>query len=182
MSEPNYSDALITQVLRDVKTIAMVGASANEVRPSYFVFKYLQQKGYKVIPVNPTLEGGTLLGEKVYASLDDIKEPIHMVEVFRGGEAAGEVTDQAIAIGAKVVWMQLGVVNEAAAKRAEEAGLTVIMNRCPKMEYGRLNGEMGWVGANSRVIDNRRKPLVGNRRQDAATLTRKPIGHGKGSI
>ncbi len=178
MSEPTYSDALITRVLREVKTIAMVGASANPVRPSYFVYKYLKDKGYTVFPVNPTLDGQTLLGDKVYASLEEIDTPIDMVEVFRGGEAAGEITDQAITIGAKVVWMQLGVTNDAAAQRAEAAGLTVIMNRCPKMEYGRLNGEMGWVGANSRVIDNRRKPLGAS----VASLTRKPIGHGKGKI
>ncbi len=182
MTEQTYSDELITKVLRDVKTIALVGASANEVRPSYFVLKYLLQKGYRVFPVNPGLAGQDLLGQKVYASLEEIDEPIDMVEVFRGGDAAGEITDQAIAIGAKVVWMQLGVVNKAAAKRAEDAGLTVIMNRCPKMEYGRLNGEMGWIGANSRVIDNRRKGLVGNQRQSAPTLTRTPIGQGKGSL
>lgn len=182
MTEPTYSDELITKVLRDVKTIALVGASANEVRPSYFVLKYLLQKGYRVFPVNPGLAGQDLLGQKVYASLEEINEPIDMVEVFRGGDAAGEITNQAIAVGAKVVWMQLGVVNEAAAQRAEDAGLTVIMNRCPKMEYGRLNGEMGWIGANSRVIDNRRKGLVGNQRQHAPTLTRTPIGQGKGTL
>ena len=182
MTKLTYSDTLITKVLREVKTIALVGASANEVRPSYFVLKYLISKGYRVFPVNPGLAGQELLGQKVYASVEDIEESIDMVEVFRGGEAAGGITDQAIKIGAKVVWMQLGVINEAAAKRAEAAGLTVIMDRCPKMEYGRLNGEMGWVGANSRVIDNRRKGLMGNQRQNAATLTRTPIGQGKGTL
>ena len=182
MTDQTYSDDLITKVLREVKTIALVGASANEVRPSYFVLKYLISKGYRVFPVNPGLAGQELLGQKVYASVDEIEEPIDMVEVFRGGEAAGEITDQAINIGAKVVWMQLGVVNEEAAQRAAAAGLTVIMDRCPKMEYGRLNGEMGWIGANSRVIDNRRKGLMGNQRHKAATLTRTPIGQGKGTL
>lgn len=178
MSEPDYTDEQITAVLRDVKTIAMVGASANEVRPSFFVLKYLLDKGFRVFPINPGLAGQTLLGQPVYGDLADIEEPIDMVDIFRGSDAAGPITDQAIAIGAKVVWMQLGVVNEDAATRAEEAGLTVIMNRCPKMEYGRLNGEMGWVGANSRVIDNRRKSLG----TPAKTLTRKPIGQGKGTL
>jgi predicted CoA-binding protein len=157
---PNYSDAQIARILRSVKTIAMVGASPNEVRPSYFAMKYLTEKGFKVIPVNPGAAGKEILGEKVYASLNDVPPPVDMVDIFRNSEAAGPITDEAIAnkdrLGLKVLWMQLGVINEAAAERAEAAGLTVIMNRCPKIEYGRLSGEIGWYGVNRRTIDNRK--------------------------
>jgi predicted CoA-binding protein len=160
---PNYSDALIARILRSVKTIAMVGASPNEVRPSYFAMKYLTEKGFKVIPVNPGAVGKEILGQKVYASVSDLPAPVDMVDVFRNSEAAGPITDEVIAnkerLGAKVLWMQLGVINEEAKKRAEAAGLTVIMNRCPKIEYGRLSGEIGWYGVNRRTIDNR-KPFA----------------------
>lgn len=154
-----YPDALIRKVLREVKVIAMVGASPDWNRPSYFAMKYLQAKGYRVIPVNPKVAGDEILGEKVYASLAAIPEKIDMVDVFRNSAAAGPITDEAIAIGAKVVWMQLGVRNDEAAARAEAAGLTVIMNRCPKIEFGRLNGELGWHGFNSGVISSKRRKL-----------------------
>ncbi len=158
-----YPDELIKSILRSVKTIAMVGASANEMRPSYFAMKYLLDKGFKIIPVNPGLAGKEILGQKVYGSISDVPPPVDMVDIFRKSEAAVPITDEAIAnkdrLGLKVVWMQLGVVNEEAAKRAEAAGLTVIMDRCPKIEYGRLSGEIGWLGVNRRVIDNR-KPLM----------------------
>jgi predicted CoA-binding protein len=157
---PQYSDALIARILRGVKTIAMVGASPNEVRPSFFAMKYLTEKGFKVIPVNPTAVGQEILGEKVYASLNDVPAPVDMVDIFRNSQAAGPITDEVIAnkdrLGVKILWMQLGVINEDAAKRAEAAGLTVIMNRCPKIEYGRLSGEIGWYGVNRRTIDNRK--------------------------
>jgi predicted CoA-binding protein len=157
---PNYPDALIARILRGVKTIAMVGASPNEVRPSYFAMKYLTEKGFKVVPVNPGAAGKEILGQKVYASLKDVPPPVDMVDIFRNSEAAGPITDEVIAnkdrLGVKVLWMQLGVINEQAAKRAEAAGLTVIMNRCPKIEYGRLSGEIGWYGVNRRTIDNRK--------------------------
>jgi uncharacterized protein len=157
---PNYSDALIARILRSVKTIAMVGASPNPVRPSYFAMKYLLDKGFHIIPVNPGQAGKEILGESVYARISDLPPPIDMVDIFRNSDAAGPVTDEAIAnkdrLGLKVIWMQLGVINEEAAKRAEAAGLTVIMNRCPKIEYGRLSGEIGWYGVNRRTIDNRR--------------------------
>src|SRR5882757_2494910 len=150
-----YSDAKLRSILERVKTIALVGASANWNRPSYFVMKYLQGKGYRVIPVNPGIEGKTLLAEMAYASLRDIPDKVDMVDVFRTSEEAPGVVADAIAIGAKVVWMQLGVRNDAAAKTAEAAGLEVIMNRCPKIEFGRLGGELSWSGVNSCLIQNR---------------------------
>ncbi len=151
----NYPDAKLIRILGSVKTIAMVGASANWNRPSYFVMKYLQSKGYRVIPVNPGLAGQDLLGEKVYASLKDIPEKIDMVEVFRAPEFAPPIVDDAIAIGAKVVWMQLGVRHDAAAAKAEAVGIEVVMNRCPKIEFGRLGGELSWNGVNSGIIRNK---------------------------
>src|ERR1700678_3669861 len=150
-----YSDAKIRAIFERVRTIALVGASANWNRPSYFVMKYLQGKGYRVIPVNPGIAGKTLLGEAVYASPRDILEKVDMVDVFRTSDEAPGVVEDAIAIGAKVVWMQLGVRNDAAAKVAEAAGLEVIMNRCPKIEFGRLGGELSWSGVNSGIIQNR---------------------------
>src|SRR6478672_5400277 len=150
-----YSDAKIRRILSTVRTIAMVGASSNWNRPSYFVMKYLQNKGYRVIPVNPGTAGQEQLGEKIYASLRDIPEPIDMVDVFRASDQVGPVVDDAIAIGAKVVWMQLGIRNDEAAARAEAAGIEVVMNRCPKIEFGRLGGELSWSGVNSGIIQNR---------------------------
>ena len=145
----------IRSILERVRTIALVGASANWNRPSYFVMKYLQGKGYRVIPVNPGIAGKTLLGETVYASLSDIPDHVDMIDLFRNPDAAPGVVADAIAIGAKVVWMQLGVRNDEAAKKAEAAGLEVIMNRCPKIEFGRLGGELSWSGVNSGIIQNR---------------------------
>lgn len=143
----------------------MVGASANWKRPSYFAMKYLQEKGYRVVPVNPKVaaDGGVILGEKAYASLADVPDHFDMVDIFRGSEAAGGVTDEAIAVaeekGIRVIWMQLGVRNDTAAERAEAAGLTVIMDRCPKIEFGRLHNELSWGGFNSDVISSRRSRL-----------------------
>ena len=160
MAYPNYPDALIARILRSVKTIAMVGASPTEVRPSYFAMKYLTEKGFRIIPVNPSAAGQTILGQKVYARVSDVPPPVDMVDIFRNSDAAGPITDEVIAnkdrLGVKILWMQLGVINEEAAKRAQAAGLTVIMNRCPKIEYGRLSGEIGWYGVNRRMIDNRK--------------------------
>ena len=167
MNHENYPDSLLRQILKDTKTIAMVGSSDNWVRPSYFAMKYLQSKGYRVIPVNPKAAGKEILGEKVYASLKDVPEKIDMVDIFRNAEAAGAITDEAIEMGAPIVWMQLGVRNDEAATRAEAAGLTVIMNRCPKIEYGRLNSELSWSGINSGVISSKRakKPAGPGRRR-----------------
>jgi len=150
-----YSDAQLRAILQRVRTIAMVGASSNWNRPSYFVMKYLQGKGYRVIPVNPGIAGQELLGEKVYAALRDIPEPVDMIDVFRPAREAPAIVDEAIEIGAPVVWMQLGIRNDAAAAVAEKAGIEVVMNRCPKIEFGRLGGELSWSGVNSGIIRNR---------------------------
>ena len=160
MNHDAYDDDYIRAILRDVRVIAMVGASPSWNRPSYVAMKYLQAKGYRVIPVNPAAAGQEILGEKVHASLATIGEKIDMVDVFRNSEAAGPIADEAIAIGAKVVWMQLGVRNDAAAARAEAAGLRVVMNRCPKIEYGRLSGALSWGGINSGVITSKRRATV----------------------
>jgi predicted CoA-binding protein len=158
MNHESYPDELIRSILRSVKTIALVGASNNPARPSWIVVKYLSERGYKVIPVNPALAGTELLGQKVYASLAEIPEPIDMVEIFRNSAAAGPITDEALALDPlpKVIWMQLSVRNDEAAARAEARGVTVIMNRCPKIEYGRLSGEIGWQGINSRILSAKR--------------------------
>ena len=160
MNHDSYDDKYILDVLKDAKIVAMVGASANWNRPSFFAMKYMQQKGFRVIPVNPGIAGREILGETVVASLDEIQEPIDMVDIFRNSEAAGAVTDDAIKAGAKIVWMQLGVRNDEAAKRAEDAGLRVVMDRCPKIEFARLNGELSWHGINSHVISSKRRKLV----------------------
>ena len=150
-----YPDAQLRSILQRVKTIAMVGASSNWNRPSFFVMKYLQGKGYRVIPVNPGLAGQQLHGETVYASLREIPDPVDMVDMFRAANAAPGVVADAIAIGAKVVWMQLGIRNDEAAATGEAAGLEVIMDRCPKIEFGRLGGELSMSGVNTGIIRNR---------------------------
>lgn len=159
---PEIGDQRMRELLRRLGTIAMVGVSAKPVRPSHFVMKYLLGKGYRVLPVNPGLAGQELMGCPVYARLADIPEPIDTVDIFRGGEAAGRIVDEALSLVPlpKLIWMQLGVVNEAAAARARGAGVEVIMNRCPKIEFGRLSGEIGWAGVNSRRLSAKR-PAVG---------------------
>jgi len=160
---PQYSDELIRSILRSTKTIAMVGASGNEMRPSYFAMKYLLDKGFIIRPINPGLAGKEILGQQVYASLREVPAPIDMVDIFRASDAALGVVKEALAekdrLGIKTIWMQLGVINEEAATVAREAGLTVVMDRCPKIEYGRLSGEISWMGINRKLIDNR-KPLL----------------------
>jgi predicted CoA-binding protein len=156
MDHEHYSDAYLREVLGGVKTIAMVGASPNWNRPSSFAMKYLRAKGYRVIPVNPAAAGGEILGERVYATLKEVPEKVDMVDIFRNAAAAGPIVEDAIAIGATVVWMQLGVRNDAAAARAEAVGLKVVMNRCPKIEWSRLHGELSWSGVNSGIISSKR--------------------------
>ena len=156
----NYDDDYIRGILRKVNVIAMAGASANWNRPSYFAMKYLQQKGYRVIPVNPKEAGKEILGEKVYASLAEIPVKVDMVDCFRNSDAIPLLAEEAIKVGAKVLWMQLGVRNDAAAQKAEAAGLDVVMNRCPKIEYGRLSQEIGWMGVNTRVVNSKRQRRI----------------------
>ncbi|HEX4768970.1 MAG TPA: CoA-binding protein [Lichenihabitans sp.] len=162
MTHDHYSDATIRGILNGVKTIAIVGASANQARPSFFVLRYLLEHGYKVSAVNPGLAGQRILDAPVYATLADLPEPVDMVDVFRSSEAAGAIVDEALRLEPKpkVIWMQLTVRNDAAAARAEAAGLTVVMNRCPKIEFGRLSGEIGWAGINSRVISAKAPKLA----------------------
>ena len=157
----HYPEALIRSILTSVKTIAMVGASDNPARPSYLVLKYLTERGFKVIPVNPGKAGNTFLGTTFVASLADITEPVDMVDIFRASEAAAGVVYQALAMHPlpKVIWMQLSVRNDAAAAKAEAAGIQVIMNRCPKIEYGRHSGEISWQGVNSRILSSK-KPVM----------------------
>jgi predicted CoA-binding protein len=163
MNHDHYDDVFIRGILNTVKTIAMVGVSANTTRPSYFVFKYLLERGYRMIPVNPGLAGGDLLGQRVFATLLDIAEPVDMVDVFRTSEHVPAVVAQALQMQPRprVIWMQLGVRNDAAAALAEANGLTVVMNRCPKIEYGRLSSEISWMGVNSRTLSSKRAQLSG---------------------
>jgi len=163
MNHDDYNDAYIRGILNTVKTIAVVGVSPKTNRPSYFAFKYLLERGYRMIPVNPGQAGGELLGQKVYARLADIPEPVDMVDIFRNSDAALGIVKEALALAPKprVIWMQLGVRNDAAAQLAEEAGVKVVMNRCPKIEYGRLSSEISWLGVNSRTLLSKRAPLLG---------------------
>ncbi|ABC22875.1 O-acetylhomoserine aminocarboxypropyltransferase [Rhodospirillum rubrum] len=155
----SYPDALLRRILGETRTIAMVGASANWNRPSFFVMKYLQSRGFRVIPVNPGLAGQQILGETVYARLADVPAPFEMVDIFRNSDAAGAILDEAVALqadkGIRTVWMQLSVRNDAAAERGAAAGLEVIMDRCPKIEFGRLGGELSWQGVNSGIISSK---------------------------
>ena len=166
MNHTHYADDYIAGILSGAKVFAFVGASANTSRPSYFAMKYLLSKGYGVVPVNPGLVGQQILGQTVYATLSDVPPKVDTVDIFRNSEAALDVTREAIAqkdrLGLSVVWMQLGVRNEAAAAEAEAAGLKVVMNRCPKIEYGRLSGEIGWAGVNAGVISSVRPKLGGS--------------------
>jgi uncharacterized protein len=156
------SDADIRRILTSVKSIALVGASANTARPSYIVLKYLQERGYRMLPINPGLAGKPILGAMTYALLKEAPGPIDMVEIFRASEYAGAIVDEALALDPlpRVIWMQLGVRDEAAAARAQTKGVEVVMNRCPKIEWGRLSGEIGWHGVNSRIL-SAKKPVAG---------------------
>ncbi|WP_296741721.1 CoA-binding protein [Mesorhizobium sp.] len=161
MNHDAYDNAYIADILNSVKTIAMVGASPNDVRPSYFVLKYLLAKGFSVFPINPGHAGKEILGRTVYASLADLPQPVDMVDIFRASQAVPGIVDQVLKLDPlpKVIWMQLGVRHDEAAARAEAAGIKVVMNRCPKIEYGKLSGEIGWTGVNSGVLSSK-KPLM----------------------
>ena len=161
MNHDSYDNTYIAGILNSVKTVAMVGASANDVRPSYFVLKYLLAKGFSVFPINPGRAGKQILGRMTYARLADVPEPIDMVDIFRAASAVPGIVDEVLRLDPlpKVLWMQLGVRHDETAARAEAAGIKVVMNRCPKIEYGKLSGEIGWTGVNSGVLSSK-KPLM----------------------
>jgi len=161
MNHDSYPETYIRSILQEVRTVALVGASANPVRPSYFVLKYLIDKGYKVFPVNPGQAGTEILGQRVHAALKTIPDPVDMVDIFRGSEAVPGIVEEALALDPlpKVIWMQLGIRHDEAAAAAEDAGIKVVMNRCPKMEYGKLSGEWGWVGGYSGTLSSQRQRL-----------------------
>ena len=163
MDHNSYDDRYIRDILNTVKTIAIVGVSANTSRPSYFAFKYLLERGYRMIPVNPGLEGQDLLGRKVYAKLADVPEPIDMVDIFRASRYAPAIVEEALALNPRpqVIWMQLGIRNDEAARLAEANDLKVVMNRCPKIEYGRLSSEIAWMGVNTRTLTAKKARLFG---------------------
>jgi uncharacterized protein len=164
MNHDAYPDSYIRGILNSVKTIAMVGISPKDNRPSYFAFKYLMERRYRMIPVNPGQAGKSILGQKVYATLSDIPEPVDMVDIFRASEHVLPVVKEAMALQPRpqVIWMQLMVRNDEAAKLAEDAGFKVVMNRCPKIEYGRLSSEISWMGVNSRTLSSRRAQNLGS--------------------
>jgi uncharacterized protein len=166
MSHDSYPDSYIRGILNTVKTIAMVGASEKENRPSYFAFKYLLERGYHMIPVNPGHAGETMLGQKIYGKLADIPEPTDMVDIFRGSQYAPAILQEALALKTRpqVIWMQLGVRNDEAAALAEVNGLKVVMNRCPKIEYGRLSSEIAWMGVNTRTLSSKKATIGGIQR------------------
>ena len=178
MNHDAYDDNYIRGILTDVKSIAMVGASPVNVRPSYFAFKYLAERGYDMIPINPGQVGKSLVGKPFVASLKDIGRPVDMVDIFRSADHALAIVDEALALPVppKVIWMQLGVRNDAAAAKAEAAGLKVVMNRCPKIEYGRLSSEIQWVGVNSRTLSAKRAPVP--TRNMRLSLDRASVGGG----
>jgi hypothetical protein len=166
MNHDNYDDTTIRGILNTVKTIVMVGASEKENRPSYFAFKYLLEHGYTMIPVNPGHAGHDILGQRIYAKLADIPMPIDMVDIFRGSQYALAIVQEAIALKPRpaVIWMQLGVRNDKAAALADASGMKVVMNRCPKIEYGRLSSEIAWMGVNTRTISSRKATIGGIQR------------------
>ena len=161
MNHDVYDNEYIAGILNEVKTIAIVGASANEVRPSFFVAKYLVAKGYEVYPVNPGHAGKEIAGRLTYAKLADIPVAIDMVDVFRASDSVPGLVDEVLKLTPlpQVLWTQLTVRHDEAARRAEAAGIRVVMNRCPKIEYARLSGEIGWNGVNSRVLSSK-KPIM----------------------
>jgi uncharacterized protein len=166
MNHDSYPDSYIRGILNTVKSIAMVGASKKENRPSYFAFKYLLERGYNMIPVNPGHGDESILGRRMFARLGDVPEPIDMVDIFRASRYALPIVQEALALNPRprVIWMQLGVRNDEAAALAEGNGLKVVMNRCPKIEYGRLSSEIAWMGVNTRTISSRKTTVGGIQR------------------
>jgi hypothetical protein len=179
MDHDHYPDSYIRGILTTVKTIAMVGVSANTSRPSYFAFKYLLERGYRMIPVNPGLAGQDLLGQRVYATLADVPEPVDMVDIFRASQYALAIVQEMLALAPRpqVVWMQLGIRSDAAADLAEKNAIKVVMNRCPKIEYGRLSSEIAWMGVNTRTL-TARKPKVFGRGIQRMALNRVTVAGG----
>ncbi|MGB9263342.1 MAG: CoA-binding protein [Pseudolabrys sp.] len=163
MNHDNYSDNYIRSILNTVKTIAMVGISPKENRPSYFAFKYLLDRGYRMIPVNPGQTAKPILKQKVYATLSDIPEPVDMVDIFRSSEHVLPIVEESLRLTPRpqVIWMQLTVRDDEAASLVEKVGLKVVMNRCPKIEYGRLSSEISWIGVNSRTLSSKRAQNLG---------------------
>ena len=180
MTHDRYDDSYIRGILNTVKTIAMVGASAKDNRPSYFAFKYLLERGYNMIPINPGLGGKELLGRKIYARLSEVPEPIDMVEIFRASPYALPIVQEALTLSPKpaVIWMQLSVRSDEAAALAEANGMKVVMDRCPKIEYGRLSSEIGWIGVNSRTLSSKRAQMYGKGVQ-RMSLNRSTFGGGR---
>jgi predicted CoA-binding protein len=178
MNHDSYSDYYIRGILNTVKTIAMVGASVNEIRPSYFAFKYLLERGFHMIPVNPGHAGRELLGRRIYARLTDIPEPVDMVDIFRPAPYALGVVQEALTLSPRpqVIWMQLGIRNDEAAALAEAGGMKVVMNRCPKIEYGRLSSEIAWMGVNTRTISSKRAAVTGGIQRLSLQRTSAPGG------
>lgn len=178
MNHDAYDDSYIRGILTSVKSIAMVGASPVNVRPSYFAFKYLAERGYDMIPINPGQVGKSLVGRPFVASLKDIGRPVDMVDIFRSSDRAMAIVEEALALPVppKVIWMQLGVRNDAAAAKAEAAGIKVVMNRCPKIEYGRLSSEIQWMGVNSRTLSAKRAPVPTSNMR--LSLNRTSVGGG----
>ena len=173
MNHDAYPDSYIRGILNTVKTIAMVGASEKDNRPSYFAFKYLLERGYHMIPVNPGHAGETMLGQKIYARLSDIPEPIDMVDIFRASKYALPIVQEALSLKPRpqVIWMQLGIRHVEAAALAEANGMKVVMNRCPKIEYGRLSSEIAWIGVNTRTLSSKKPPMSGLQRMSLNRTT-----------
>jgi uncharacterized protein len=166
MNHDSYPDSYVRGILNTVKTIAMVGASAKDNRPSYFAFKYLLERGYRMIPINPGQAGKDILGQKIYAKLSDIPEPVDMIDIFRASPYALPIVQEALTLKPmpRVIWMQLGVQNDDAAALAEANGMKVVMNRCPKIEYGRLSSEIAWMGVNTRTLSSKKATIGGIQR------------------
>ena len=163
MNHDNYSDAYIRGILLSVRSIAMIGASANKVRPSYFAAKYLKAKNFKMFPINPGQAGKEVAGALAYASLADLPQPVDMIDIFRKADALPGIVSDIMRMPElpKVVWLQLGIRDDDIAEALEMAGIKVVQNRCPKIEYGRLCGEIAWIGFNRRTISARKPKLAG---------------------